>query len=155
MPNLLLNQSLWIILGVFLLFLTAASFSLASSTAMHFFSSSNNSSSVSYPRTASRSSSKSFSSTPKLKLFAISITALLIFADSSSLAKSLQSCRGSSVYASRCHSYTPWWHHPNQKQGCWHCHRCCNPSRIASVPSQCLPQLQNLPGRMSSSCSKS
>jgi len=64
----------------------AVSFSLASSLAMRYFSSTYNSSLVSSSGTASRSSSMSSSSTPRLKFLAISTKALLMFATSSSLA---------------------------------------------------------------------
>lgn len=45
------------------------------------------------------------------------------------------------VSSSKHHSFTPWWHTPRPKQVFWWGHRCCNPSRIASVSSQYLPQL--------------
>ena len=107
----------------------AVSFSLAS---MHSCSGSNNSALVNSSGTASRS--YSMSSTPRLKSLAISNTALLIFATSSPWQILWSHGQTSWVSSSRYHSYIPWWHHPEPKQGSWCSHRH-NPSRNASVSS--------------------
>lgn len=46
-----------------------------------------------------------------------------------------------------CHSNIPWWHHLKLNQQSWCRHRCCINSKIASVSSWCLPQLQLYPGK--------
>lgn len=68
----------------------ALSFPFTSSSAMHSYSSSKSNPLVNSSGTPSRNYSMSSSSIPRLKLFAISTTAFLIFATSSSLANPLK-----------------------------------------------------------------
>lgn len=60
-------------------------------------------------------------------LFAIPITALSISATFSSSANPLKSWMNPLSVPFKCHSYSPWWHHPKSKRDYWFC----NPSRIA------------------------
>lgn len=87
-------------------FLGGSYFSSPATSTMHSYSRSNKFLLANCSETTSRSSSMSSLSTLRLKLS-----------------------------ASRCQSYTPWWHHPKLEQGSCCSHRCYHPSRNASVSS--------------------
>lgn len=135
---------LWIFLGFFsfpLFFFSHLLFTHA------FLSSSNNSYLVSLSVTTSRKSSILSTSTPRLKLPAISATALLIFAPPH-LQQILRCHHGQTswVSSSICHLYNSHWHHPKPKWGFW-----CSYSAVLTELQYCLPQLQQNFGQRYSS----